>query len=166
MVTLRSSIPSRLKRKTLFRGSFFAGSGVLLLLAVGIYSPLSFLHRWGLWVFLLGMGLIAFGLIPYRRLCFLETHPHELTIEPEMWTVRLTQKTIRFSPQAICSAEYVEKKKESGIKLELQKPYPPIFLSFFTRTMFELHFQSLEDFPKKSPLRFLQKPMQSKNARF
>lgn len=73
----RSSIHSPLLQKTLMRGSLLAGIGAFLLLAGTFLSPAS-LKIWGPLIFFTGLGLIGWGLIPYRRLKRLETEPHEI----------------------------------------------------------------------------------------
>lgn len=75
----RSSIHTPLLQKALMRGSFLAGIGALALLA-GTFLPPENLKIWGPFLFLFSLGLIGWGLIPYRRLKRLETEPHEILI--------------------------------------------------------------------------------------
>ncbi|MEM7175707.1 MAG: hypothetical protein AAF443_07265 [Chlamydiota bacterium] len=142
MAILYSSIPVRIKQKALFRGSVFSGLGLLLLLVTGVYGGTLFLQRWGIWIFGIGISLIAVGLIPYRRLCFLETHPHQIIIEPAIWTVTAAQKTVRFSPKAIQAIHYIEKKRLHGIRIDFYSKNPSIFLPFFSRKVYETYLKS------------------------
>lgn len=80
VLVLRSSIPSSLLRKTLLRGFAVACLGILILLFAGSYLPIEFLHKWGWSLFLIGLGLITFGMLPYRRLSRLEIKPNELIL--------------------------------------------------------------------------------------
>lgn len=79
-IKFRSSIKSELLRRSLLRGTGLAILGALLLLA-GAFLPARILGNWGALIFLLSMGLIAWGLIPYRRLKQLETIPHEIILD-------------------------------------------------------------------------------------
>ncbi len=137
MVTLSSTISSACKRKALFRGSAFAGVGFLLLGTTGVYGTVSLLQSWGVWIFGLSIGAIALGLLPYRRLCQLETCPHRITIEPEIWTVVIPKKTVRFSPKAIQAVRYVEAKRLYGITLTFHSGQSDLFLPFFSREAYE-----------------------------
>lgn len=78
----RSIITSVLKRHTLFRGLALGILGLIPLFFGGIFLPVQELNRWGLPLFFLSFGLITWGLLPYRRLSRLETHPNELIISP------------------------------------------------------------------------------------
>ncbi len=133
MITLSSTISSECKRKALFRGSALAGLGLVFLGATGIYGTVDLLQRWGVWIFGVSMGAIALGLLPYRRLCQLETSPHRITIEPEMWTVVIPKKTVRFSPKSIQAVRYVETRSLYGIKLTFRSRQSDLFLPFFNR---------------------------------
>jgi hypothetical protein len=82
---IRSSISSKLMRKTLFQGTFLAGIGGLALFLGGILLPLQEMKVWGPLLFLFSVGMITWGLLPYKRLKRLEEKPYRLTIEDEHW---------------------------------------------------------------------------------
>lgn len=77
-----SGIRSRLKHTVLFRGLLFAIFGISLWLVVGAFASMQFLHTWGFGAFLVGGGLMAFGVVPYRQLVDVENNPHRLVIIP------------------------------------------------------------------------------------
>ncbi|TXI39307.1 MAG: hypothetical protein E6Q59_05155 [Nitrosomonas sp.] len=76
-----SGIRQSLKTQVLKRGNVLAAFGILLWLLSGAFIPLHILAYWGTPIFLLGGLLIAFGMVPYRRLTYLESHPHRIIIE-------------------------------------------------------------------------------------
>lgn len=78
VVKIRSSVCSQLMKSTLLKGTFLAGIGILIIVLAGIFLPLQDMTIFGLPLYALGCGLIAFGLIPYRRLTALEKSPNEL----------------------------------------------------------------------------------------
>ena len=76
--TLRTSIPSQLLKRTLMIGFSLALIGILGLLYGGIYAHLAELQFWGFTLFILSIGLITMGMLPYRRLTRLQLKPNEL----------------------------------------------------------------------------------------
>jgi len=77
---LRSSVSSPLMRHVLFKGFSIAFVGILLLVLTGIYLPVTSLKAWGWLIFFFSLALIAWGLLPYRRLSRLQLKPDELII--------------------------------------------------------------------------------------
>ncbi len=80
---LKSTISSQLKRKTLFRGSFFAGIGAVLLVYSGTSLSVETLSTWGLLIFLSALWLIRMGSLPYRKLCKKEIFYDEICLETD-----------------------------------------------------------------------------------
>ncbi|MBA2727934.1 MAG: hypothetical protein H0U49_07165 [Parachlamydiaceae bacterium] len=78
VVKIRSSICSQLMKSTLLKGTSLAGSGIFIFILAGIFLPPEYLTTYGLPIYAVGLGLIAYGLIPYRRLTALEKCPNEL----------------------------------------------------------------------------------------
>jgi hypothetical protein len=79
---LRSTIHADLRRYTLLKGSILALFGIFMILISGIFLPKEILDLWGLPVFVIGMGFITWGLLPYRQLSRLESRPNELHLTP------------------------------------------------------------------------------------
>lgn len=75
ILKLTSSISPELKNRVLFKGTFLALLGVILLIGGGIFLSPTTLGYWGLPLFGASFGLMAWGMIPYRRLCALERKP-------------------------------------------------------------------------------------------
>lgn len=76
--TLHSVISSRLMKRTLFKGIWFALVGIIGLLIAGIFLPVSTLQELGFFIFLFSIGLIAFGMLPYKRLSRLQLNPNRI----------------------------------------------------------------------------------------
>lgn len=107
------------------RGTLIAGVGGGLFLGGGLYLTPETLSVWGLPLFVVAMGLMAFGLIPYRRLCRLEVNPYEAVPSDEGITF-YAQKKKRFTiPRAsIERMAFCEKGRAYGIGVWLKQPLP------------------------------------------
>ncbi len=81
VVKIRSSICSQLMKSTLLKGTLYAALGVIILVLAGAFLPSETLTTFGLPIFIMGIGLITFGLLPYRRLTSIEKCPNELWIK-------------------------------------------------------------------------------------
>lgn len=77
---IRTTISSQLMKRTLFMGFFIAFIGILGLLLGGVFLSLSTLQIWGWTLFLLSLGFITWGLLPYRRLSRLQLKPNEFSL--------------------------------------------------------------------------------------
>lgn len=80
IVRIYSSIRPEFKRQLLFHGSGWAIAGGALLLFGGIFIPTAVMSYIGLPLLFLGGGMIAHGLMPYRKLTQLETQPDEIVV--------------------------------------------------------------------------------------
>ena len=134
MKVIYSSIRPELKRRLLFRGCAWAFPGFILLFFCGIYGSPAFLETWGLLIFVLGIGAVAWGFIPYRRVCRLETKPHRLVIENNSWTISLTKQHFLLDPAKIQSIQYLEQKNRYGIEILLNEKR--LFFPFFSRSAY------------------------------
>lgn len=83
IIKFRSSIRPSLLHSVLFQGSLLAFFGMLLLLGTGAFLSQESLKHWGLLIFFMSIGLIAIGMLPYRRLTRLEINPHEIVLEKD-----------------------------------------------------------------------------------
>ena len=81
-----STVKGEVKVYLLKRALFFGLLGGLLLLGMGTFAREEILSVWGLPSFALGIFLIAFGMIPYRKFTKLETHPHQILFDREALT--------------------------------------------------------------------------------
>lgn len=122
--TLRSSIHTPLMRLTLWRGTILAGVGVSFWVISAIFFTPEQLQKWGWVIFLLGLALITWGLLPYRRLRNLELNPYSLMIEEGRWLHFSAKGELLFSlPLSdIRRYAYIEKGNDYGIGLWLKNP--------------------------------------------
>lgn len=122
-LTLRSSIHTPLLRYTLWRGTVLAVIGALLLLVGGAFIPPHQLSLWGFPIFIIGIGLITWGMLPYRQLKRLENTPNMLAVDPD-WIILSVKNTPTLSiPVAVIEkVHYIEDGKNYGIGVNLKKP--------------------------------------------
>jgi len=121
-IKLFSSIKPALMRASLIRGTSIALCGVLLLVYGGTFLDVEMLSIWGVPLLLIGIGLIALGLIPYRKLCRFEKNPSELIIE-ERGFIQLVErgKLIYSIPiESIDQLDYYEQGNDYGICVTLK----------------------------------------------
>lgn len=159
---LRSSIKPALHRYVLFRGTSLAFIGAILLLYHGIFVRAEELGSYGFLVITLGIGLIALGLLPYRRLTKLEKEPHEIwIIEDSSVCFRSRGKNIVSIPlNMIKKVEHLDEGREYGIALSMQPSFLDgrelqqiskkskgcdLFLPYFTKRSFDELQNHLDD---------------------
>lgn len=145
---LRSCIRSSLKRSVLLRGTILAAVGGILILAGGFISK-GVLSVWGLPLYFVGIGLIAIGLIPQRKLQMLENTPNEIHVDREFTlTFRSKNKPLFSIPLAsIKKIEYVERDHLYGLAIWfLQPPTHKIILFNPTFNLKNLHLESKKKF--------------------
>lgn len=123
---LRTSVRTSLKNHVLFQGTVLSGIGAILLLIGGTVLPVGVLEVWGLFLMLAATGLIALGMVPYRRLTLLERSPNEMIIFPDKGlTYLLKGESILTIPlSSIQRFSYVEKEHEYGIGIHLKESLP------------------------------------------
>lgn len=121
----------------LFLGSILAILGAALLLYSGIALPVETLKKWGALLFLISLGLIAAGLIPYRRLQKLELNPDQLVIlEKGLIYKRAGVQEWQLPFDSIQSIDYVDNPWRYGILLHIENRWD-IFLPYFTKRSYE-----------------------------
>lgn len=109
-----------MKRK-LLKGFFIALIGVLTLVGGGIFLPEKVMAKWGFWIFLFGLGLITWGLLPYRKFVRLQSKPNEIRLfeqELQFWANNECRLIIPL--HQIKRAEYVTD-PHKGIELTLDQ---------------------------------------------
>lgn len=121
ILTLRSSIKPKAMQKALWQGCALGGSGVSLLLYAGTtYTPDSLLY-WGLPIFLVAMGLIGWGLTPYKQLRRLEENPDKLMVDNKE-NIRFVHEGKPFlvvPASAVAKISYLDWAGEYGIVIHL-----------------------------------------------
>lgn len=124
---METVVTESLLSRTLIRGSVLAGLGIALILAISLEWP----GFWTIPLFLAGLGLIAWGLVPYRQLTKLQLNPHKLEItDGKLRYIRPKERTLVIPLSEIESVEHVETKRIYGLKIRTKKgerfmPYFP-----------------------------------------
>jgi hypothetical protein len=143
--TLRTSISPSLLKWRLYLGSFLAGGGAFLLLFSSIYLSTSVLEKWGFLILILGLGLIAIGLIPYRKLQRLEVKPNELILsEHGLAYYKGGRLEWKLPYDSIRSVTFFESSWRYGIYLDVEGRFD-LFLPFFTKRSFQILEQNFKD---------------------
>jgi hypothetical protein len=130
-INLFSSIKPSLMKKTLFKGTFIAFLGMIPMFYSTLYLPPSILSYWGILIFFVGLGMIALGMLPYRRLTFLENHPNKLSLinNEGMIYFQKEKKTFTIPFSAVEKMVYVEEGSFYGISICLkQTPHEKIIV--------------------------------------
>ncbi|WP_068468499.1 hypothetical protein [Candidatus Protochlamydia phocaeensis] len=111
-------------RRALWQGFSLALIGVLGLIYWGAFARLHTLQMWGFWIFIGSLFLIAIGLLPYRRLSLLQTHPNELqAVGLDYLTFHVKgQKIVTIPFSAIDHFRYSEDARRYGLAFWL-KPH-------------------------------------------
>lgn len=122
-VQVYSGIRPALKRKILFQGSGKAIVGALMIVIGGAYLPPMVMKYLGLPSLALGALLIAWGLMPYRRLLRLEAQPLALLVEGD--TLRYFVGSAPFSATPLSAIERISYCDEDvgryGIAVDLKE---------------------------------------------
>lgn len=117
---LRSTISNALLTSILVKSNLIALPGVILIFAAGTWlAPLQ-LSSWGWAIVLLGFALIAFGLIPYKRIHRLQLQPHEIILNENSLQFAATGNSSFTVPYtAIREVNYIAKGGIYGIGIFL-----------------------------------------------
>ncbi len=119
---LFSVVQSKVKNRLLLRGMILGGVGVFILFVFGVWAPLAFLSIWGLPIFSLGIFLIGWGLIPYKKFIRLETHPHKIFLEDKQLIFVSNKGGEWIIPYSeIRKITYFESKTKYGLRLETKE---------------------------------------------
>lgn len=130
--TLRTTITPALLHQTLLKGFGLALIGIFGLLYGSIYVDLSILQMWGFTLFIVSLGLIVMGLLPYRRLSRLQINPNKLClVEPHQLEFYAQDRLLLIIPmEAIARLEYVANSSLYGIALWI-KPTNSVIVKGF-----------------------------------
>ena len=136
---LYSSVKHSLMRWLLWRGTALAVLGGAILLLAGTLIPPSILATWGLILFLIGFGLITWGLLPFRRIKQLEQNPYQLIVDSN--SIRLSKKgdvLINIAQQDIGDVFYFEKLRVYGVMIITKGPsHKKYFLPYFSNRAYD-----------------------------
>lgn len=120
---VKSAVSTRVKKDALFKGTLLAGIGMMILIGGSVFLTREHLSVYGFLIFGLGIGLVTWGMIPYRRLVRLENSPDEIHVnEDHTWIYYIKgKKTLEIPEETIESVNYLSKNSEYGLCLKLRK---------------------------------------------
>lgn len=125
ILRLKTTVSTPILKHALIKGFFISCIGLIGILIAGIFIPVLYLKIWGWMIFILGIGFIAAGMIPYKKLAKLQLKPNELFVLPthiEFYSNGKKNLTVPLS--SIEKIEYYENKKIYGLSLFLKHPPP------------------------------------------
>lgn len=113
-------------RYVLFKGTFLAGLGVLLLVVCGAYMPPEVMEVWGLPVLAVGIGLITWGMFPYRQLKRMEVNPDTLVVVGDQYLQYLSRgkRVLTIPIRSIEKISHINRGRNYGIGVWLKNPLP------------------------------------------
>ena len=123
---IQTAVLSDYMRDTLFRGVAFAAVGVILLVVCGTYMPPRVMNIWGLPALFAGIGLITWGMLPYRKVKRLEAFPDTLIVIDDQYFQYLSggRRLLTIPIESVESIGHIEKGRDYGIALWLKEPLP------------------------------------------
>ena len=121
-VIVQSQVDSGLVARTLARGSAVAGLGIVIILIAGIEMPPEQLALWGIPILLLGLALIALGLIPYRIISRRRDTPDLLSITDEGMTYTQGGKpTLTIPFDTLSRVSFLDQAPAYGVLIQLKE---------------------------------------------
>lgn len=133
-MTLFSTIRKEQLTKRLLFGSAIAAIGALLLIFGGAMIPPASLTFWGLPIFLVAIGLITCGMLPYKRLKKIESDPYVINIEGNgLFLLRGGKILYQVNVPEILEVLYLEEGARYGMELILRgSPHKKVFFPYFS----------------------------------
>jgi hypothetical protein len=121
-VIVQSQVDPALVTRTLARGSVAAGLGIVIILIAGMELPASQLAIWGIPILLLGLALIALGLIPYRIIARRRDNPDILTVTDEgVHYTQMGKPTLTIPFDALARVSYLSNPPAYGVLVKLKE---------------------------------------------
>jgi len=146
-----TGIDPKLKKRTLFYGSSLGALGALSMVNALFYPNAS------LTLFLSGIGAVALGLIPYKRLCRFENAPVMLRCFSSYLTLRRGKSELSLNYKHIRSVHYHTKSRSLILRLPFSLTPGPLkkmpWKAFFSKKNLEV---KLPHFSKESYINLLE----------
>jgi len=136
MLSFHTTIDAKYKIALLKRGTFMATIGLGAMIFASIEIGPSLLSKSGIFIFLFGVFMIGYGLLPYRKLMRLELSPHHLFVD-EKGIEYVHNKIIeQIALNEIASMEYYQGTNGYGIKIK-KLDGSTIAMPFFSKRTFD-----------------------------
>lgn len=136
---IRSSIKPAMLRQVLFKGTLWALAGLGFLFVCSLF----FLEQFGFAIFAFGFFLIVLGLLPYKKLKYLELNPHEILVLEEGLIYSQGKRRMNIPWNAIEKMDFRDTQNSYGITLHLKDGN--LFLPYFSRSSFEALMDEKDD---------------------
>jgi hypothetical protein len=119
----RTCVKASWKQYLLIRATLLGGAGMLILVMASILLPVNQLSYWGFPLFIFSIGLVAGGMIPYRRLVQQERNPDEiiLTKDDKLVYHRQGKKVGLIPLSMVDKIVYIDSQKNEGISLLIHR---------------------------------------------
>ena len=118
---ITTTVKNKIIRHALWRGTIFSAFGIFILAYCLIFLDSEILGDVGLFAYLSGSGLIAYGLIPYRTLSRLQLFPNCFVIdEKSICYFQNNRPILSFPRSAIAHIDYVADDTRYGIDIFFQ----------------------------------------------
>lgn len=133
---LYSSIPPILLKKTLLKGSLLAIVGALIFVFAGSFLSPLYMKQWGWTIYPGCLTLIAYGLIPYRRMSRLVLKPDQLIAKgkEDLEFFSKGEKIFRIPFSIIQDIHYIEQNTLHGIGMKLDPESIEGFIKQFPKS--------------------------------
>lgn len=124
ILKIRSTISSSLLRTVLFRGYALACLGMFILVTAGSELQIEYLHQWGWILFLIAIGFITLGMLPYRRLTRLQLTPNELILidHDHVLYTHKGKQLLKLPLKTVAQSRYISDLTHYGIAVWLKSP--------------------------------------------
>ena len=136
MLSLHTTIDTKYKIALLKRGTFMAAIGLGAMIFASIEIGPTLLSKSGIFIFLFGVFMIGYGLLPYRKMMRLELSPHHLFVDEEVIEYVHDKKIEQIATKEIASIEYYQNTTGYGIKIKKQDG-STIVMPFFSKRTFD-----------------------------
>ncbi len=118
---LYTTIQTSILRTALLHGTAFALIGLMVLCYGGLYLSLDSLQMYGIVIWILGAGMITWGMFPYKSLIRLQNNPNKIIVEADKLCYQSNGKLLfSLNLKDIQTIIYKETRSEYGIAIHLR----------------------------------------------
>lgn len=120
---VKTAVGTQHKKDALLKGILLAGLGMLILIGGSVLLTQEQLSQYGFFIFAIGIAIVSYGMIPYRKIVRLENLPDEIHVnEDHTWVYyRGGKKVAEIPKETIESASFITHDPNYGICVSLKK---------------------------------------------
>ena len=122
--SIKTTISAAIIKIFLMRGLFFAFIGIIGMTLSGAFLPIPLLKNWGFLIYVGCMGLIIWGLLPYKKIAQLQLKPNKLRLNSQL-EIQFFSKglnIISIPANSIQEIKYYKNAMNYGILIWFKKP--------------------------------------------